>query len=269
MGVPPLRGRLIDRTDTEDGPLVVLVNGTMARKYWPGEDAIGKRFHFGTADQPWLTIVGIVPTVRHNAVIEEPRAEMYVPHAQVNRARAGTPRSMSIVMKTEGDPREFVARLRETVRAIDPNLPIAEIRTMEEIEARALAEPRLTTWLMGGFAVLALLLATIGIYGTISLFVNDRAQEIGIRLALGAQRGTILKMVLSQGAALAGAGIVLGLGAALFLTRLLDKTLYGVTARDPLTFAVVPLLLGAVALAASLTPARRASRMDPVRSLNG
>lgn len=269
MGVPPLRGRLIDRTDTEDGPLVVLVNGTMARKYWPGEDAIGKRFHFGTADQPWLTIVGIVPTVRHNAVIEEPRAEMYVPHAQVNRARAGTPRSMSIVMKTEGDPREFVARLRETVRAIDPNLPIAEIRTMEEIEARALAEPRLTTWLMGGFAALALLLATIGIYGTISLFVNDRAQEIGIRLALGAQRGTILKMVLSQGAALAGAGIVLGLGAALFLTRLLDKTLYGVTARDPLTFAVVPLLLGAVALAASLTPARRASRMDPVRSLNG
>jgi putative ABC transport system permease protein len=269
MGVRPLRGRLIDRTDTEDGPLAVLVNDTMARRYWPGEDAIGKRFHFGTADQPWLTIVGIVPTVRHNTVVEEPRTEMYVPHAQVNRARAGTPRSMSIVMKTEGDPREFVARLRETVHAIDANLPIAEIRTMEQIEARALAEPRLTTWLLGGFAALALLLATIGIYGTISLFVNDRSQEIGIRLALGAQRGTILKMVLSQGAALTGAGIVLGLGAALFLTRLLEKVLYGVTATDPLTFAVVPLLLGAVSLIATLTPASRAARMDPVRSLKG
>jgi putative ABC transport system permease protein len=267
MGVHPVRGRLIERTDTENSQLIAIVNDTMARKYWPDEDAIGKRFHFGTADQPWLTIVGIVPTVRHNAIVEEPRAEMYVPHAQVSRARAGAPRSMAVVMKTESDPQEFIAGLREVVRAIDPNLPIAEIRTMEEIEARALAEPRLTTWLLTGFAALPLMLATVGIYGTISLFVNDRSQEIGIRLALGAQRGTILKMILAQGAALAGIGIAAGIGAAFFLTRLLENVLYGVNARDPLTFAVVPLLLGAVALVASLTPAGRAARMDPVSSL--
>ena len=267
MGVQPLRGRLISGSDTTDGQLAVVVNDTMARKYWPGEDAIGKRFHFGTLDQPWLTIVGIVPTVRHNAVIEEPRAEMYVPHAQVNRARAGTPRSMSIVMKTQSDPREFVARLRETVRAIDPNLPIADIQTLQDVEAKALAEPRLTTWLLGVFAILALVLATVGIYGTISLFVTDRTQEIGIRLALGAQRESILKMILSQGAMLAGIGIAVGVAAALALSRFLDNLVYGVTTTDPVTFAVVPLLLGGVALAASLTPAHRAARIDPVQSL--
>jgi putative ABC transport system permease protein len=267
MSVRAISGRLIDRTDTEDSQLAAVVNDTMARKYWPGEDAIGKRFHFGTNDQPWVTIVGIVPTLRHNAVIEPPRAEMYVPHAQVSRARAGTPRAMSIVMKTASDPRDYIGRLRETVRAIDPNLPIAEIRTMREIERIALAEPRLTTWLLGGFATLALMLATVGIYGTISLFVSDRSQEIGIRLALGAQRGVILKMILAQGASLVAVGIALGVTAALFLTRLLENVLYGVQARDPLTFAAVPLLLGTIAIVATLNPARRAARLDPVASL--
>jgi predicted permease len=267
MGVQPIRGRLIDRADTEDGRLVAVINDTLARKYWPGEDPLGKRFHFGTADQPWVTIVGIVPTVRHNAVVEDPRAEMYVPHAQVSRARAGTPRSMSIVMKTESDPQELIGGLREAVHAIDPNLPLAEIRTMREVEARALAAPRLTSSLLVAFAALALLLATVGIYGTISLFVSDRSQEIGIRLALGAQRGAILRLILSQGAALAAVGIAAGIGAAFVLTRLLENVLYGVTARDPVTFALVPVLLGAVAIAATLLPATRAARMNPVSSL--
>ena len=267
MGVQALRGRLVGTSDTEDAQLVVVINDTMARRYWPGEDALGKRFHFGTADQPWLTVVGIVPTLHHNAVVEEPRAEMYVPHAQVSRARAGTPRSMSVVMKTASDPRGFIAPLRAAIRAIDPKLPIADIRTMEDVEAAALAEPRLTAWLLGGFAALALALAAVGIYGTISLFVNDRTQEIGIRLALGAQRASILKMILGQGASLAAVGILLGVIASLFLTRFLDTVLYGVTTMDPFTFAAVPLLLAVVALIASFTPARRASRLDPIRSL--
>jgi putative ABC transport system permease protein len=150
---------------------------------------------------------------------------------------------------------------------MDPNLPVSDLRTLETVEARALAEPRLTTWLLGGFALLALTMAAIGIYGTISLLVNDRSQEIGIRIALGAQRASILKMVLSQGARLAAAGIGLGIIAALFLTRSLENLVYGVTTLDPLTFAVVPLVLSVVALMASFTPARRASRVDPVHIL--
>ena len=267
MNVDAIRGRLIEPTDRQDSPLVVVINDTMAAKYWPGQDAIGKRFHFGTMDQPWLTVVGIVPTIRHNAVVEEPRAELYVPHTQVTRARAGTPRSMVVVMKTESDPRGFVPRLREAVRAIDPNLPLAEIRTMADVEARALAEPRLTAWLLGGFALLALALAAIGIYATMALFVADRASEIGIRLALGAQRRAIVEMFLAQGAALAAAGIAIGLLAAFFLTRLLERMVYGVTTLDPLTFAAAPVILGLVALLASLNPAVRASSVDPIATL--
>jgi putative ABC transport system permease protein len=267
MRIQPLRGRLVGDGDTEDAPLVVVINDTMARKYWPGEDAIGRRFHFGTADQPWLTIVGIVPTLRHNAVVEEPRAEMYVPHAQVSRARAGTPRSMAVVVQTADDPASYIPALRAAVRAIDPKLPVAEIRTMTDIAAGALARPRLTTWLLAGFAALALALAAIGIYGTSALLVSDRAQEIGIRLALGAPRAAILRLVLARGVALAAAGIAGGVVAALALTRLLTNLLYGVTPLDPLTFVAVPALLGGVALLASLVPARRAARLDPLRTL--
>jgi predicted permease len=267
MGVRPIRGRLIAAGDTEDSQLVVVINETMAQRYWPGEDAIGRRFHFGTLDQPWLTIVGIVPSVRHNEVVEEPRAEMYVPHPQVSRARAGTPRSMAVVMKTESDPRGLIPGLREAARALDPNLPIADIRMMQDVEARALAEPRLTTWLLGGFAGLALLLAAVGIYGTVALFVADRSQEIGIRLALGAQRPAILRMILSQGVSLAVVGIALGVTAAFFLMELLESVLYGVTTMDPVTFVIAPLLLGGVAVFASLSPAHRASRLDPVQTL--
>ena len=174
---------------------------------------------------------------------------------------------MAVVMKTESDPRALIPGLREAVRALDPNLPIADIRMMQDVEARALAEPRLTTWLVGGFAGLALLLAAVGIYGTVALFVADRSQEIGIRLALGAQRPAILRMILSQGVSLAVVGIALGVTAAFFLMELLESVLYGVTTMDPVTFVIAPLLLGGVAVFASLSPAHRASRLDPVQTL--
>lgn len=267
MGIRPLEGRLIEPIDTENSDMVVVINETMAGKYWPAGDALGKRFHLGTLDQPWLTIVGIVPTVRHNAVVEEPRAEMYLAQAQVARERAGTPRSMTLVLKTSGDARHGISVLRDTVRALDPDLPLSDIRTMKEVEARALAAPRLMAWLLGGFALLALTLAAVGVYGTISLLVTDRQQEIGIRLALGAERRRVLMMVLGQGATLTVVGIGIGIVAALFLTRLLSTLVYGVSPLDPATFALVPILLSAVALAASYVPARRAARLDPAQML--
>jgi putative ABC transport system permease protein len=269
MGISALRGRLVETTDTPDRPLAVVINDTMAAKYWPGEEALGKRFHMGTADQPWLTIVGIVPTIRHNTVTEAPRAEMYLPHAQVSLARAGTPRSMTVVMKTDGDPRGSIGYLREAVRGLDADLPISDIRTMEDVEARAFAEPRLTARLLGGFALLALALAAIGLYGTMTLLVHDRAPEIGIRLALGATPSAVVRLVLSSAGRMTAAGVTIGLLGAALLARFLESLLYGVKASDATTFTLAPLVLLVVTLLAGAIPARRASRIDPVRALRG
>ena len=267
MGLRLVRGRFPTSADREDAPMVVVINETMAARYWPGEDAIGKRFHLGTKDQEWLTIIGIVANVRHNAIVEEPRAEMYLSHAQVNRETGGTPRAMAIVVKTDSNPLAMVDAVRSTVRVMDPSLPISEIQTMEQVTARALSEQRFMAVLLGAFATLALVLAAVGIYGTISLLVTERAQEIGIRMALGAGRAAILRMVLSEAMLLAAAGLGIGLAAGAALTRSLDKLLYGVAAHDPVTFAVMPVVLIAVALIAALYPARRAAGLDPIATL--
>ena len=185
----------------------VVINDTMAARYWPGEDAIGRQFMMGTDDKPWLTIVGIVGTVRHNAVVEEPRAEMYVAHAQLPGHIRGAPRGMTLVVKTDGNPLALAGSVRDAVRAIDRNLPVSDIRTMEDVTASALSQPRFVTFLLALFAGTALTLAAIGIYGTISLLVAERTQEMGIRLALGADRPTILKLVLGQGLMLTAIGL--------------------------------------------------------------
>jgi putative ABC transport system permease protein len=267
MGIPLVRGRFITAADREDAPLVVVINETMANRYWPGEDAIGKRFIMGTNPKPWLTIVGIVRTVRHNAIVEPPRAEMYVPHAQVAVQVGNTPRAMSLVLKTAGDPLALAGAVRETVRSLNRNLPVSEVRSMDEVTANALSQPRFTTLLLGLFAALALALAAIGIYGTVSLLVAERTQEMGIRLALGAARGTILRLILGQGMMVALAGLVLGLAGAAFLTRLLASLVYGVGTLDPVTFVAVPALLAVVAFVACLAPAHRAASVDPVLTL--
>ena len=269
MGTTLLRGRLLTNADREDAPLVVVINDTMAERYWPGQDAIGKRFQMGGtgSTRPPMTIVGIVRTSRHNAVVEEPRAEMYLPHAQLPQSVGGPGRGLAIVIKTEQDPLTAVTPLRELVRSIDPNLPLADVRTMSDITARALAAPRFAAWLLGLFAVLALTLAAIGTYATISLLVAERAQEIGIRIALGAERSTILRWVLGEGLALAAAGITIGIIGALVLSRALETLLYGVEALDLVTFTMVPIVLAMVAVLASLTPARRAASMDPATAL--
>jgi putative ABC transport system permease protein len=267
MGLRLARGRFLTAADREDTTPVVVINETMAERYWPGEDAIGRQFMMGTDDKPWLTIVGIVGAVRHNAVVEEPRAEMYVAHAQLPGHIQSAPRGMTLVVKTNGNPLGFAGALREAVRGIDRNLPVSDIRAMEAVAADALSQPRFVTFLLGVFAAIALALAAIGIYGTVSLLVAERTQEMGIRLALGAERSSILRMVLGQGLALTAAGLGLGLAGAVFLTRTLAGLVYGVGTLDPLTFAAVPAILCIVALLACLVPAVRAASVDPITTL--
>jgi putative ABC transport system permease protein len=267
MGMKLVRGRFITDADQETSPLSAVINETMARRYWPNEDAIGKRFHIGTNSQPWITVVGVVGQVRHNAVTETPRAEMYAPHAQWAAAGASAPRGMTFVIRTSGDPIAVLGYLRQTLRSLDPNLPLADVRTLDRVAGDSLSQARFTTLLLGLFAALALTLATIGIYGVISLLVTRRRQEIGIRMALGARPASILNMVVRRGMALAGIGVAAGLLAALLLTRVLTNLLYGVTRFDLTTFALVPCVLAGIALIACLIPAGRAATLDPVVAL--
>jgi putative ABC transport system permease protein len=269
MGMRLVRGRFITDNDHENAPVAAVINETMADRYWPNADAIGQRFHLGTNTRPWITVVGIVGQVRHNAVTETPRAEMYVPHAQwpVAAGGANAGRAMTYVVRTAGDPMAALPHVREAVRALDRNLPIADVRTLERVADDSLARPRFTTFLLGLFAALALTLATIGIYGVISLLVTRRRQEIGIRMALGAAPVAIVRMVLRRGALLAAIGVGMGVIGAALLSRIVGSMLYGVTPFDPLTFATIPLVLITVALIACLIPAGRAASVDPVVAL--
>jgi putative ABC transport system permease protein len=267
MGLKLIRGRFLTAADREDAMPVVVINDTMAARYWPGEDPLGRQFMMGTDDKPWLTIVGIVATVRHNAVVEEPRNEMYIAHAQLPGHIRSAPRGMTLVIKTDGNPLAISGAVRDAVRAIDRNLPISDIRTMESVTATALAQPRFVTFLLAVFAATALALASIGIYGTISLLVSERTQEMGIRLALGADRTTILKLILGQGLMLTTIGLAAGVGGAMMLTRALSGLVYGVGVLDPLTFVAVPAVLCAIALLACFFPARRAAAVDPITTL--
>ena len=268
IGMTLLRGRLLTDQDSERAPLAVVVNATMAGRYWPGEDALGKRFHMGgSTEMPPVTIVGIVRGTRHNAVVESPRAEMYLPHAQLPRSIGGAARAMALVVKTDGDPLQMVGPVREAVKAFDRNLPLADILSMEQITAAALSTPRFAALLLGLFALLALSLAAVGIYATISLLVTERSAEFGIRMALGAAPRSVLGLVLREGLALTGAGLTAGLLGAVIVSRSLESLLYGVTRFDPATFATVSLVLVMVALAACFNPARRAVAVDPVVTL--
>jgi putative ABC transport system permease protein len=267
MSVRLVRGRLLTAGDREGTQPVVVINEVMAERYWPGEDAIGRQFHMGTDDKPWLTIVGIVANVRHNAVVEQGRAEMYLAHAQLPEHIGGAPRGMTLVIKTDGNPLAFAGQVRDAIRAIDRNLPVSDVQTMEEVTAAALAQPRFVTFLLALFAATALTLAAIGIYGTVSLLVSERTQEMGIRLALGADRPMILKLVLVQGLVLIAIGLTAGLAAAVVLTRTLAGLVYGIGTLDPVTFVAVPAIFCAIALLACLIPARRAASVDPISAL--
>jgi putative ABC transport system permease protein len=266
MRIQLVAGRFMTPADRTGAPLVALVSEAMAETYWPGTNAVGKRFHLGTRDQPWITIVGVVRNVRHNAVTETPRREMYLPHSQwpIMRGDGSPQRSMTLVVRTARDPLALATAVRDQVRALDPSLPVAEITTMDDITATALAEPRFTTLLLGSFAALALLLAAIGNYGVISFTAARRTHELGIRIALGASRISVAGSLLGEGLLTAGCGVAVGLLASFWLTRLIAGQLYGVTPLDPAVFVAVPVALIGVAALASYLPARRAARISPL-----
>jgi predicted permease len=268
MGEQVVRGRGIERTDTTNGQLVGLVNEEMARRYWPGRDAIGGRFRVGgRADRPWVNVVGIVKDVRHNGVTGVVKEKFYVPHTQWHLSVGNPIRSMTLVVRTDGHPSTLTSPVRNIIRQLDANLPVADVRTMEDVVAGALSTPRFTSVLLSIFAALALTLSAVGIYGVLSYVVSRRTREIGIRVAIGAGRAQVLTMVLGSGVSLAVCGIAAGLVLAFGVTRLLRGLLHGVTPADPATFAAVAAALTAVAALASVVPAWRASRVDPVIAL--
>lgn len=265
MNVRLLEGRFFTERDAPEAPGVAIIDETLARKYWPGEDPLGKRISFesdGQNNRRWREIVGIVGHVRQKALEGESRGQYYVPYSQ----RPVSP-DMFLVVKTATDPSSLAGPVRGVIRNLDEDLPVFRVTTMEQLVADSLAQRRFAMLLSGVFAAIALVLAAVGLYGVMSYTVTQRTRELGVRISLGAQRGDVLKLVVGQGAQLIAAGLACGLVAAFLLTRLMSTLLYGVTATDPLTFVGVSLALAAVALVACYVPARRATRVDPLVAL--
>ncbi len=261
-------GRWFTSADRSDSALVAVVNETMARTYWKDGNAVGGRIRVGNMRNPWLTVVGMVADERHNGVTGVVKEKFYVPHTQWHVVTGGNPiRNVFAVTRTAGDPMQLAAAVRSEIRRLDSNLPVANIRPMSEVVSTALATPRLTGFLLGAFAAIALLLAAVGIYGVLSYLVSQRTHEIGIRLAIGADRRQVLGMILRQGIQLAGVGIAAGVGAAFALTQVMQRLLYEVKPSDPATFVSVALALLVVAALASCVPAVRAMRVSPVQAL--
>ena len=265
MGIPLQRGRYFEAHDSPDSTPVVLINRRMAEQYWPGEDAIGKRVKVGPADSPnaWLTVVGVVGDVRQTGLYEQ-KLEFYVPYMQERRSFMA-PRDL--VVRTKADPAVIAAAVRKAVWAVDKDQPVSNVRTMDQVFAAAISQERFQALMLGLFAALALVLACVGLYGVISYSVVQRTHEIGVRMALGAQPVDVLGLVIRQGMLLTFAGLVVGIIAGTFVTRVLTDMLFGVTPRDPLTFVGVPVLLLVVAFLACYVPARRATRIDPLIAL--
>jgi predicted permease len=268
MGERLVRGRSITPADTSDGQLVALVNEELARRYFSGRDPIGGRLKIGgSATRPWVTVVGIVADVRHNGITEVIKEKFYVPHRQWHKSVGNPIRSMALVVKTSTDPLALVGPIRQEIRTLDANLPVANVQAMSDVVGATLSSPRFTGFLLVTFAGIALALSAIGVYGVLSYLVSRRTREIGIRLAIGAGRAQVLRLVLGNGLTLALAGVALGLTLALVVARFMRTMLHGVGPADPLTFASVGVTLSVVALLASLVPAWRATRVNPVVAL--
>lgn len=263
LGTPLIKGRFFADADNADAPPVIIVNQAFAKKFWPNEDAVGKRIVMGgMSDKPnWITIVGIVGDMRHFGLDVDPKPEMYVPFAQDSYFTA------ICVIRSNQDPRGLLPAIRREVQAIDPSVPLANVRTYENVIADSVAPRRLSVVLLGVFAAVAVLLAAVGIYGVMSFLVVQRTHEIGVRMALGAQRADVLRLIIGRAPKLIGIGTGIGLIAALMSTHALRALLYSVSAFDASTFVLVTLVLGIVALAASYLPAMRATKADPMIAL--
>ena len=261
METPLLRGRDFTEADRKGAPDVVVLNQTLAATLWPGEEALGKRVSISGPDGPFLEVVGVARDGKYRSLGEAPHPYIYQPLLQSYDPK------MTLVVRTTGPPQSVATAMREQIRTLDANLPVADVKTLRDQLDLSLFPSRVAAWTLGGFGVLALLLAAIGIYGVVSYSVAQRTREIGVRMAMGAREKDVLRLVLGEGLFVIAVGLALGLLLAAAATRVIASLLYGVEATDPLTFAGVPLLLGFVALVASYIPARRATKVDPLVAL--
>ena len=267
MRIPLKGGRVFTDGDREDAPLVAVVNETMARKYWPGKSAIGGTIRMLSKSAPWATVVGVVADMRSTGALSDVPPTMYFPHAQAGKSAYFTESMMNLVVRTRGEPAAVAGAMRDLVHRLEPAASVGRVQTMDAVVAASEASRRFTTRLLAGFAAVALLLAAIGLYGIVAHGVALRRFEMGLRMALGAQPGQVVTLVLREGLRTSLLGLAIGTAGALALTRLLRSLLVQVGPGDPLTLVGVALLLLAVAVAASLVPARRASGVDPVSAL--
>ena len=264
MGIPLVRGRDFNDQDTLDTTPVVVISEKTAKRYWPNEEPIGKRLKTGAtaSDVPWRTVIGVVKDVRQNDFIAEPKMQMYFSYRQVKDLVAN-----ALVVRTSVDPLSLATSVRNTIWAVDKDQPVANIDSMEHIVAGAVARQRFSMLLLAIFAGLALVLAAVGIYGVMSYSVAQQTREIGIRIALGAQRGDVLRMTVKEGLKLVGVGLLIGLISAFVLTRVMESLLFGISATDPVTFGIICVVLLIVATLASYIPALRAATVDPMVAL--
>jgi len=264
MNIPLIAGRLVTEQDVTNNTHSVVINEAMAKRFWPGEDPIGKHISTATAtgqQTQWQTIVGIVGNVRHLGLDTEPRPELYY------HSNTSPPFGPVLVIRSKGDPKALISLARAKVRELDGDVPVSNVNTMDQLVAQSVAQRRFGMFLLTGFAALALLLAAIGIYGVISYSVAQRTQEIGVRMALGARTADVLKLVMTNGLKLAAVGLAIGLVGAFLLTRLMARLLFHVGPTDAVTFASVFVGLLLVAFLACYLPARRATKVDPLVAL--
>ena len=263
LGVPLLRGRVLTRFDRKDAP-VVLINQAMALRYWPAEDPIGRKISFRSYGGAFTTdIVGIVGDLRTAGLEIDPKPEIFVSYASA----IGYPNSMTYFVHTAADPIRLLPAVKETIRTIDKNQTFSSAATVDQLVARSVNQRRFTLTLLGSFALLALILAGMGLCGLVSFTTAQRTREIGVRMAFGADRDDVLWMIIGQGMTLTLFGIVIGLVASLALTRLMESLLFRVSKTDPATFVVIAFVLGIVPLVACYIPARRATKVDPMVAL--
>ncbi len=263
LGTPLIQGRVFDERDSETAPKVVIINQSLARRLFPDQDAVGKHLKLVNPEQgqDWREIIGVVGDVRYRGLDDPGDAAVYTPFSQ-------TPFYWTYLMvRTSGDPTSVAAGVRKAISSVEPNLTAASLRTMDDLVSESVSQPRFNATLLSIFAGLALVLASVGIYGVVSYSVAQRTREIGIRMALGARPADVLRLVLTKGMALVFAGVVIGLVGAFVLTRVLESMLFGVTTTDPATYVTVTLVLAFVALVACYTPARRATKVDPMVAL--
>jgi putative ABC transport system permease protein len=269
-GIRVLEGREFTDADREGAPYVAIISAEMARQIWPGENALGKRFRIGGNDElPLMTIVGIVHDIRARGFADTPEPTMYVPFAQTGKTSYVMPRAMALIVRTTGDPFSVASAVKSAVHSLDPSAPVSEIRSMEQVVGSSISTRKFSTSLLTVFSLLALLLAGIGTYGVIAYGVAQRTYEIGVRMALGAEQGSVVRLVMSEGLRMCAVGIGVGLVASVLLARSIRSMLVDIPQIDTVSLVTTTLALLLVAVLATLIPARRALRVSPTEALRG